>query len=111
MIKKKSKERSFDQFARRYWEKFVNGILVPGERGCVPSEGETLSVYNELKERHPECDELIYFTDGYAPPPVFNTKRPIDVLWVICSRQCYAENSTWIRKIKRNRVTFIPRSE
>lgn len=60
---------------------------------------------------HPEYDGLIYFTDGYAPSPVFNTKRPIDVLWVICSRQCYAENSTWIRKIKRNRVTFIPRSE
>lgn len=60
---------------------------------------------------HPEYDGLIYFTDGYAPPPVFNTKRPIDVLWVICSKQCYAENSTWIRKIKRNRVTFIPRSE
>ena len=60
---------------------------------------------------HPEYDGLIYFTDGYAPPPVFNTKRPIDVLWVICSRQCFAENAAWIRKIKRNRVTFIPRSE
>lgn len=60
---------------------------------------------------HPEYDGLIYFTDGYAPPPVFNTKRPIDVLWVICSRQCYAENAAWIRKMKRNRVTFIPRSE
>lgn len=62
MIKKKSKERSFDQFARRYWEKFVNGILVPGERGCVPSEGEALSVYNELKERHPECECIILRT-------------------------------------------------
>lgn len=60
---------------------------------------------------HPEYDGLIYFTDGYAPPPVFNTKRPIDVLWVLCSRQCYMANSAWIRKIKRNRVTFIPRSE
>lgn len=60
---------------------------------------------------HPEYDGLIYFTDGYAPPPVFSTKRPIDVLWVICSRQCYMANSAWIRKIKRNRVTFIPRSE
>ena len=60
---------------------------------------------------HPEYDGLIYFTDGYAPPPVFKTKRPIDVLWVICSRQCYAANAEWIRKIKRNRVTFIPRSE
>lgn len=60
---------------------------------------------------HPEYDGLIYFTDGYSPPPVFNTKRPIDVLWVICSRQCYAENAAWIRKIKRNRVTFIPRTE
>lgn len=60
---------------------------------------------------HSEYDGLIYFTDGYAPPPVFNTKRPIDVLWVICSKQCYAENAEWIRKMKRNRVTFIPRSE
>jgi predicted metal-dependent peptidase len=60
---------------------------------------------------HPEYDGLIYFTDGYAPPPVFNTKRPIDVLWVICSRLCYMANSAWIRKIKRNRITFIPRSE
>ena len=60
---------------------------------------------------HPEYDGLIYFTDGYATPPVFSTKRPIDVLWVICSRQCYMANSAWIRKIKRNRVTFIPRSE
>ena len=60
---------------------------------------------------HPEYDGLIYFTDGYAPPPVFNTKRPIDVLWVLCSRQCYMAKSAWIRKIKRNRVTIIPRSE
>lgn len=60
---------------------------------------------------HPEYDGFIYFTDGCAPPPVFNTKRPIDVLWVICSRQCYMAKSAWIRKIKRNRVTFIPRSE
>ena len=60
---------------------------------------------------HPEYDGLIYFTDGYAPPPKFNTKRPIDVLWVLCGKQCYTANSAWIRKIKRNRVTFIPRSE
>jgi len=60
---------------------------------------------------HPEYDGLIYFTDGYAPPPKFNTKRPIDVLWVLCSRQCYEKSGEWIRSMKRNRVTFIPRSE
>ena len=60
---------------------------------------------------HPEYDGLIYFTDGYAPPPVFNTKRPIDVLWVLCSKQSYEANGDWIRKMKRNRVTYIPRSE
>ena len=60
---------------------------------------------------HPEYDGLIYFTDGYAPPPVFNTKRPIDVLWVLCSKQSYEANGEWIRKMKRNRVTYIPRSE
>ena len=60
---------------------------------------------------HPEYDGLIYFTDGYAPPPKFNTKRPIDMLWVLCSRQCYEKSGGWIRNMKRNRVTFIPRSE
>jgi len=60
---------------------------------------------------HPEYDGLIYFTDGYASPPKFNTKRPIDVLWVLCSRQCYEKSGGWIRNMKRNRVTFIPRSE
>ena len=60
---------------------------------------------------HPEYDGLIYFTDGYAPPPVFNTKRPIDVLWVICSKHCYEENRKWIKGMKRNRVTYIPGRE
>ena len=60
---------------------------------------------------HPEYDGLIYFTDGYAPPPKFNTKRPIDVLWVLCGKRCYEENGRWIRKMKRNRVTFIPGSD
>ena len=57
---------------------------------------------------HPEYDGLIYFTDGYAPPPKFNTKRPIDVLWVLCGKSAYDANSKWIRELKRNRVTNIP---
>lgn len=58
---------------------------------------------------HPEYDGLIFFTDGCANPPVYNTKRSIDVLWVLCSKDAYMQNSDWIRKIKRNRVTYIPR--
>ena len=57
-----SKERAFQQVARKYWEKFFNGFLVPGERGYVPSEGEMLGVYNELKEWHPECECFILRT-------------------------------------------------
>lgn len=57
---------------------------------------------------HPEYDGLIYFTDGYAPPPKFNTKRPIDVLWVLCGKSAYEANSKWIKELKRNRVTYIP---
>jgi len=60
---------------------------------------------------HTEYDGLIYFTDGYAPPPKFNTKRPIDVLWVLCGKSSYEENAKWIKKLKRNRVTYIPKSE
>ena len=57
---------------------------------------------------HPEYDGLIYFTDGYAPPPKFNTKRPIDVLWVLCGKSAYEANGKWIKELKRNRVTYIP---
>ncbi len=57
---------------------------------------------------HPEYDGLIYFTDGCAPPPTFNTKRPIDVLWVLCGKAEYEECKGWIKEIKRNRATYIP---
>lgn len=57
---------------------------------------------------HPEYDGLIYFTDGYAPPPKFNTKRPIDVLWVLCGKTNYDEHAKWIKKLKRNHVAYIP---
>lgn len=60
---------------------------------------------------HPEYDGLIYFSDGCAPPPKFNTKRPIDVLWVLCGKSAYDANSKWIKELKRNRVTYIPKSE
>ena len=60
---------------------------------------------------HPEYDGLIIFTDGFADPPIYRTKRVIDVLWVLCSRAAYESNSGWIKELKRNRVTYIPRSE
>lgn len=55
MVNKK-RDSPFGLIAHRYWEKLVNGILVPGERGCTPSEGEILGAYNGLKERYPECE-------------------------------------------------------
>ena len=60
------KERIFQQTTRKYWEKFVSGILVPGERGYVPSEGEILGAYNELKERYPECECIILRTGTHS---------------------------------------------
>ncbi|WP_072827286.1 VWA-like domain-containing protein [Fibrobacter sp. UWB12] len=60
---------------------------------------------------HPEYDGLIYFTDGFAPVPKFNTKRPIDVLWVLCGKSAYDQNAERIKKLKRNRVTYIPKRE
>ena len=49
------KKQTFEQDARKYWEKLLCGILVPGERGCSPSEGEVLCMYNDMKTRHPNC--------------------------------------------------------
>ena len=60
---------------------------------------------------HPEYDGLIYFSDGYAPSPEYNTKRPIDVLWVLCSKSAYEANGARLKELNRNRVTYIPRTE
>lgn len=57
---------------------------------------------------HPEYDGLIYFTDGIAPIPNFNTKRNINVLWILTSKDSYNNNINWIKKLARNRATFIP---
>ena len=57
---------------------------------------------------HPEYDGLIYFTDGYAEEPVFNTKRPIDVLWILTGKKEYESHKEWIKKLARNRATYIP---
>lgn len=57
---------------------------------------------------HPEYDGLIYFTDGIAPPPIFNTKRNIDVLWILTSKDSYNDSIKWIKKMPRNRATYIP---
>lgn len=58
--------------------------------------------------KHPEYDGLIYFTDGYAPEPVFNTKRPIDVLWILPGKKEYEKHKSWIKKLARNRAAYIP---
>lgn len=58
--------------------------------------------------KHPEYDGLIYFTDGYAPEPVFNTKRPIDVLWILSGKKEYEKHKSWIKKLARNRAAYIP---
>ena len=57
---------------------------------------------------HPEYDGLIYFTDGYAPPPVFNTKRNINVLWILTGKKEYEQHKDWIKKLSRNKATYIP---
>ena len=57
---------------------------------------------------HPEYDGLIYFTDGWAAVPEFNTKRIIDVLWIITNKRDYERHKDWIKKIAHNRATYIP---
>ena len=87
------------------FKKAKNEIKVMG-RG-----GTSFQPAADYYSSHPKYDGLIYFTDGYAPPPVFNTKRPIDVLWVLCGSEEYERNHEWIKAIKRNRVTYIPSVE
>lgn len=60
---------------------------------------------------HSEYDGLIYFTDGYALPPHYKTKRTIDVLWVLSGKTAYEANHERIKNLKRNRATYIPKSQ
>jgi predicted metal-dependent peptidase len=94
----------------------VQGDIKPFKKACKAIEvvgrgGTSFQPAADYYCAHPEYDGLIFFTDGYAKPPVYKTKRPIDVLWVLCSKNAYKDNCGWIRKLKRNRVTYIPRNE
>ena len=78
---------------------------------CAPAAALALPFWEAAANyfcAHPEYDGLIYFTDGYAPPPTFNTKRPIDVLWVLTSKREYERSKDWISKLPRNRATYVP---
>lgn len=94
----------------------IQGDMKPFKKACKAIEvvgrgGTSFQPAADYYCAHPEYDGLIFFTDGYAKPPVYKTKRPIDVLWVLCSKNAYKDNCGWIRKLKRNRVTYIPRNE
>ena len=58
---KYDRKHSFGSIAHKYWEKLVDGILVT-EHGYEPSEGEVLGAFNDLKERHPECECVVLRT-------------------------------------------------
>jgi predicted metal-dependent peptidase len=92
----------------------IQGDIKPFKKACKTIEvvgrgGTNFQTVADYYCAHPEYDGLIFFTDGYANPPIYNTKLPIDVLWVLCSKNAYKDNCGWIRKLKRNRVTYIPR--
>ena len=94
----------------------IQGDIKPFKKACKAIEvvgrgGTSFQPAADYYCAHPEYDGLIFFTDGYAKSPVYKTKRPIDVLWVLCSKNAYKDNCRWIRKLKRNRVTYIPRNE
>ena len=94
----------------------IQGDIKPFKKACKAIEvvgrgGTSFQPATDYYCAHPEYDGLIFFTDGYAKPPVYKAKRPIDVLWVLCSKNAYKDNCRWIRKLKRNRVTYIPRNE
>ena len=75
------KKQTFEQEARKYWEKLVCGILVPGERGCAPSEGEVLGMYNDMKMWHPGCKCNI-LRSGKSQGGMFQQGDKISEIWI-----------------------------
>jgi hypothetical protein len=88
MFRKTSKRASWWQVDHDYWEKIVGKILVPGERGCYPSEGEILSAYNEMTARQPECKCKILKAGPFSKPKttsgdLFQQGDRITGIWII----------------------------
>ncbi len=88
MRSKHFKERAFEQVEYNYWKKLVGEILVSGEPGSYPSEGEILSAYNEMSARHPECKCKILKAKNLGQPKpssecLFQRGDKISGIWII----------------------------
>ena len=75
------RKQTFEQEARKYWEELVCRILVPGERGCAPSEGEVLGMYNDMKTKYPGC-KCNVLRPGKNQRDMFQQGDKISGIWV-----------------------------
>lgn len=60
-------------------------------------------------EDHPEFQGLIIFTDGYADVP--KIKKAKQILWILTGKGEYDNAIKWIKNLRMNRATWIPRGK
>lgn len=60
---------------------------------------------------HPEYDGMIIFTDGCGNKPVYETRRKMNVVWVLINKKDYEAANLWISNLKGNLATYIPVEE
>ena len=58
-------------------------------------------------ESHPEYQGLIVFTDGYADIPI--TRLYKQILWILTGKHEFDIAIKWIKNLKFNKATWIPR--
>ncbi|MCQ2589020.1 MAG: VWA-like domain-containing protein [Treponema sp.] len=57
---------------------------------------------------HSEYDGMIIFTDGCGNKPVYETKRKMNVVWILINKKDYEAANLWISNLKGNLATYIP---
>lgn len=62
------------------------------------------AMYNFV-EKNNHYDGVIFFTDGYASPPVIKFRPKARFLWILENEECYNAHKNWLKKY--GKVTFI----
>ncbi|MBQ0161577.1 MAG: hypothetical protein KBS84_00275, partial [Treponema sp.] len=93
---------SFDTEIKQQMElkKTVKSIKIIG-RG-----GTNFQCAIDYYESQPEYQGMIIFTDGFAEVPKVKLNK--DILWILTGKYEYDIASNWIKKLKRNKATWIP---
>lgn len=67
--------------------------------------GTDFQAVYDFVQKNNHYDGVIFFTDGYASPPVIKFRPKARFLWILENEECYNSHKNWLKKF--GKVTFI----